>query len=218
MTKRNADLTRVFLVVYWLSLFTLTLGEVRGRMRRSDDSDPLVAVVSMLTQKVDLLTSQLAAQDLYCKNQINQLKSRVAATEQPVAFTAYFGHAGTNIHALSVGQTVKFDTALFNAGSAYNPTTGVFTAPSPGTYVVFVHILHSFLPGADEEGPIEVHIYADHTRLLRVGACCKNMNSASNMVTVRLTQGQAVHVQVFKGTMLLGGIHSSFSGYKLNPL
>ena len=78
--------------------------------------------------------------------------------------------------------------------------------------------MHSTHAGADAEGAVEVDIYADSTLLLRAGACCKSLNSASNLVTVHLNKGHTVHVQIYRGTMFWGGVHTSFSGFKLAPL
>ena len=61
-----------------------------------------------------------------------------AAAEQPVAFTATFKNA--DLHGLGVGQTVKFDKVLYNAGNAYSPLTGLFTAPTDGTYLFYGHV------------------------------------------------------------------------------
>ena len=56
-----------------------------------------------------------------------------AAAEQPVAFSATFMTA--DHHGLGVGQTLKFDKVIYNAGNAYNPATGLFIAPTDGTYI-----------------------------------------------------------------------------------
>ena len=81
-----------------------------------------------------------------------------------------------------------------------------------------LQLVHSQFAGGDEEGPVEVDMMLNSSqRLLRVGACCVNMNSGSNLVTAHLSQGHTLHVQIVKGSMFLGVLHSSFSGYRLSP-
>ena len=49
----------------------------------------------------------------------------------PVAFKARL-----NVNsAVTVGQVIVFPTVIFNEGSAYNPSTGKFTASVSGTYI-----------------------------------------------------------------------------------
>ena len=61
-----------------------------------------------------------------------------AAAEQPVAFSATYMTA--DHHGLGVGQTLKFDKVIYNAGNAYNPATGLFIAPTDGTYLFYGHV------------------------------------------------------------------------------
>ena len=60
-----------FIVV--LSISHLTTAEMRGRGRRSDDSDPLEVMVRALSQKVDQLTAQNTVRD----TQLTELKNRL---------------------------------------------------------------------------------------------------------------------------------------------
>lgn len=52
-----------------------------------------------------------------------------SAQQQPIAFFAELSNDMVNP---SSGQTVVFDQILTNVGNAYNPSTGIFTAPLPG--------------------------------------------------------------------------------------
>ncbi|KAK7496714.1 hypothetical protein BaRGS_00012121 [Batillaria attramentaria] len=139
-------------------------GPVPGRSRRSDDLDPLEAVVGGLSEKVDHLTAQLQAQD-------SQLKSQgavIAAMEQPVAFTATFPSAD-----------------------------------------IMKNMAH--------DGDVEVDLYKESKLLVRAGACCTGHVSGANMATVHLETGETIRLQLSRGTMVWGSLHSTFSGFKLSP-
>ena len=85
-------MTVLHLMIATLGLLSLASGEVRGggggggRGRRSDDLDPLEAVVSGLSQKLDQLTQQLAALDAYSKSEIGQLKTRVGKYQYTIQY------------------------------------------------------------------------------------------------------------------------------------
>ncbi|XP_062586827.1 uncharacterized protein LOC134248444, partial [Saccostrea cucullata] len=52
-----------------------------------------------------------------------------------VAFTA--GILGETSGQHTYTGTVKFPTVIYQVGGGYNPTTGVFTAPKAGLYLIF---------------------------------------------------------------------------------
>ena len=50
------------------------------------------------------------------------------------AFSGFSAYLSTN--SSSAGETIIYDTALFNTGTQYNTTTGVWTIPTTGYYTV----------------------------------------------------------------------------------
>jgi hypothetical protein len=63
-----------------------------------------------------------------------------------VAFYADFGDDGNQNYAprdINVTQDtpIAFSVALVNEGGAYNPTTGIFTAPYSGIYAFRIHFM-----------------------------------------------------------------------------
>jgi len=195
------------IAIIFAVFFNSVIGIGTNQSYRSDDEDPLNSVVSLLSQKVD----QLSARAQTCEDEIAQLKDRVKAVEEPVSFTAFRRDAYGQV---LVGQTIVFDTALTNVGGAYSTQTGFFTAPSPGTYAFFLHMVHSGI--AEDNVKMEADVYVDNQATLRVTACCHGLSSGSNMVTVTLQEGQTVHVKNVYGTRFHATTHSSFSGYKLS--
>ncbi|XP_061184876.1 uncharacterized protein LOC133192886 [Saccostrea echinata] len=128
---------------------------------------------------------------------IIRLKNRVQSN---VAFTAGILGEETKQHTYTVGDTVKFPQVIYQVGGGYNPTTGVFTAPKAGLYLIFgtsvagyhetfwtkIMINGSAKPGvmAYLNGSVTVYL------------------SASNLVVHQLQVGDKVWIQVRKGSHL----------------
>ncbi|KAK7508540.1 hypothetical protein BaRGS_00000106 [Batillaria attramentaria] len=164
-TRTFKSLSVTLLILVWMG--HVTSGSSRDR--RSDDINPLEAVVSDMSQKVNLLTAEVAA-----------LKTRAEV--------------------------------IFNAGSGYNPTSGLFTAPSSGTYVFFVNVMRHA-----NDPTVQLNIFKGGSLALRAYACCSTYANGSGLVTLHLNQGETVHVQIDIGSSL-NGAYSTFSGFKISPL
>ncbi|XP_033749093.1 uncharacterized protein LOC117333778 [Pecten maximus] len=127
-----------------------------------------------------------------------------------VAFSAYLSHT---INELVADYSIKFDHVITNVGNGYNPTTGVFTCPKSGTYVLTwsIGMLH---PG---------YIY---TYLTRNGGSISFANTAddtyssmaSQTVVYVLNQGDVITVKVVSHTASPGLWYgrTSFSGFILH--
>ena len=76
MTSASAAVRVLTCLLVFVSISCVTPHEVRGRGRRADDRDPLEAVVNALSEKVDQLTAQSAAQDAH----IASLQSRLGGS------------------------------------------------------------------------------------------------------------------------------------------
>ncbi|XP_052707541.1 multimerin-1-like isoform X1 [Crassostrea angulata] len=116
------------------------------------------------------------------------------------------------------GDTLVFPIVIYSVGTGYNPSTGIFTAPTAGTYVFYV----SVQSGSNK------HIYLDIVLngLSKVRAMTWNSRRSSvpiyqtgtNLVILHLRTGDRVWVKRHSGT----GYHShdipitTFSGFKLN--
>ncbi|KAK7496623.1 hypothetical protein BaRGS_00012030 [Batillaria attramentaria] len=170
------------------------------QLKREDRCTLGTAFVDTVYRRMDELTKRLDAQQV-------QIEGR----EQPVAFTATF--AAPDIQNLYTGEPLKFNRVLFNSGSGYNYKTGIFTAPSAGTYVFYLHIMKNL--GHNDD--VEVDLYKDTQLLVRAGACCSEHISGANMATVHLEEGQTMHLRLSRGSKLWGFLHSTFSGFKLSP-
>lgn len=174
--------------------------EVRTRDKRADDGPALETIVATLSQRVD----QLAADNV-------QLRARLNALEQPVAFWSRFANA--DISGLAVGQTLAFDTVLHNAGSAYDVHTGVFTVPTSGTYVFFVRVMTH----AGDTDSVYLTLTVNGQALTVAWASGQEFNEGFTTATLHLDAGDKVYVTFGDGhdRSLWGGWHTSFSGFRL---
>nr|KAG5707746.1 hypothetical protein BaRGS_003321 [Batillaria attramentaria] len=150
-----------------------------GRSRRSDDGNPLQAVVDHLTQQMGQMQAQVQAN----KNSLDNL-------QQAVGFTVRTRNE--DMHGFAVGQVVKFDNPVFNAGNGYNPASGIFTAPVSGTYVFFLQTLHH----NNDDTKVFLDIMKNDRFLTRAHAGFTAFENGSTLAVTHLNQGDTIEVQV----------------------
>ena len=130
-----------------------------------------------------------------------------------MAFSARFTTGDTNDGlALGPSSTLKFDNVVTNIGGAYDPVTGMFTAPLPGTYAFFVSTMaangHDYLHLAiDQHGTDLALIFAESGN--------DSYDQGSSLVTTHLDKGQQVWVRQRHGDAVRGGPWTVFTGYLL---
>nr|XP_034335548.1 paramyosin-like isoform X1 [Crassostrea gigas] len=116
------------------------------------------------------------------------------------------------------GDTLVFPVVIYCEGTGYNPSTGIFTAPSAGTYVFYVSVQSS----------LQKYIYLDivvngssKVRALawyNSGSSIAIHQTGTNLVILHLQTGDRVWVRRGGGT----GYYSysipitTFSGFKVN--
>nr|XP_011432555.2 complement C1q-like protein 2 isoform X2 [Crassostrea gigas] len=115
------------------------------------------------------------------------------------------------------GDTLVFPVIIYSEGTGYNPSTGIFTAPTAGTYVFYISVqsaMHKY---------IYFDIVLNGSAKVRALAWYNSGNSiaihqtGTNLVILHLQTGDSVWVKRGGGT----GYHSdsahimTFSGFKL---
>uniref|UniRef100_A0A8W8JEB0 C1q domain-containing protein n=1 Tax=Magallana gigas TaxID=29159 RepID=A0A8W8JEB0_MAGGI len=116
------------------------------------------------------------------------------------------------------GDTLVFPVVIYSEGTGYNPSTGIFTAPSAGTYVFYVSV----------QSASRKYIYLDivmngssKVRALAYygGGSRVHINqTGTNLVILHLQTGDRVWVKRYKGIGYVSGDIpiTTFSGFKLN--
>ncbi|XP_041731732.2 complement C1q-like protein 2 [Coregonus clupeaformis] len=147
---------------------------------------------------------------------VNELK-RFNEDRPQVAFSATLGISGT-IGPVSNEITLVFRRVLSNIGNAYNPTTGIFTAPVRGLYHFTFTAFdwgRSTMTGASlcHNGQRMVSVYDE-----KEGG---SSESSSNSATFLLQVGEQVYVALWKDGRRISdnaNHYSSFNGFLLFPM
>lgn len=174
-----------------------------SRSRRSDDVDPLTAVVNQLSQEVLQLKTSLAA--------LEASQARLAGSQtMSVSFTVHFSKA--DVVGLGTDQILVFDVARNNIGNGYNTGTGFFTAPVAGSYVFFLGMQRH----GDDESTFIASIVKGTTTIGVTEAGYSPFEHGSMLVTTHLERGDTVCVKASHGTTVYGGMSTVFSGFLLH--
>ncbi|KAF1378042.1 hypothetical protein PFLUV_G00185480 [Perca fluviatilis] len=169
--------------------------------------------------EVDKLKTEVDKQ----KTEVDKLKTEVDKQKQQqlvrqVAFSA----------SLSGGESVTFgpfssDTTLIykyvrtNIGNAYNPTTGVFTAPVRGAY----HFEWKVGAHGDRSYPAAAWLFKNSLRVfVAYEKQADGFMSSSNGVTLLLEVGDRVSVRLWVWCKVYdnGNHNTTFSGHLLFPM
>ena len=124
----------------------------------------------------------------------------------PTAIYFYVHRTGGNVGSTN---TIVYNVADSNQGSAYSTSTGIFTAPQTGLYWFGSTFLNS-----GSEADVEIRLDNTVSTIAKIRA-----SSSSNHVTaswsgvVYLTANQNVRCVVTSGTAHSGGRWTTFTGY-----
>jgi len=194
--------------------------------------DTYTSTIESLNQSVDTHTSKIASlkhsNDLHTSTIANQSKAiselnqkntdleiEMAEVKQKqnttVMFSAWLDHLVT----LSSDDVVIFNQEITNIGQHYNPSTGVFTCPVSGYYVIDVHVMGQY----DKFSQVVVRL--NGARLVDAWAEDQiDYSTGSGHVSVVLTQGDEVDVVAGRTSYMNGndGRFCMFSGHLVNLL
>ncbi|RVE60267.1 hypothetical protein OJAV_G00179370 [Oryzias javanicus] len=144
------------------------------------------------------------------QNQIAELKSKART---PVVFSATTAESG-DIGPFNTNTNVLYKKAITNVGGAYNPSTGIFTAPVSGIYYFsfFCHsggnLVVNLQLMKNEEFIIGIY---DHQTAQDVA------DNAANAAFLQLQQGDRVSVRLTANAHVWGhGGVTTFNGFLLS--
>ncbi|XP_041963630.1 complement C1q-like protein 2 [Alosa sapidissima] len=178
-------------------------GAVEGNMRYGDNSCQLFIglrdEVRELRETVSTLWSQLQEQK----------------RKEQVAFGASLGPYGQQ-GPYNTEITLVYKDVFVNAGNAYNPTTGIFTAPVRGVYYF------SFSGHHSSSRSMGLRLFKNGQQMVTVynHAAGNRPETATNGMTLQLETGDHVYMRLRANTWLFDNEndHSTFIGHLLFPL
>ncbi|XP_067249318.1 uncharacterized protein [Chanodichthys erythropterus] len=147
---------------------------------------------------------------------LSQVELRKENRDREIAFSAglmqsgsgYFGPFTTEI-------TLTYRNVFTNIGNAYNPITGIFTAPLKGAYMFRINVtgrrgIHS-----------SASIYKNGEKVVSGhDEQAQDWLNSSNGVVLILEAGDVVYVRLWSGRRLYDSVnnYNTFSGFLLFPL
>ncbi|XP_056013616.1 uncharacterized protein LOC125674919 isoform X1 [Ostrea edulis] len=178
------------------------LANITGYMNKTVDSLKVELKGAQIEQlKISSAVTSLEMFRMNLNNSKLDLKKKVA-------FTAGVTSSSTTWNS----GTLVFPAVINNIGGGYNPSTGIFTAPTDGHYVFFVTVV--------EYGKLDnrVDIVQNGSSKVRtLGYSDAAYQTGTNMAVLRLQQGDTVWIRLASGK----GYYSNsipmttFSGFRL---
>ncbi|KAL6472159.1 hypothetical protein MHYP_G00183470 [Metynnis hypsauchen] len=217
---------RVTVVLLWFFVSSAQLHRGDAQLAVADMQLPNKVERSVADQthhghELDLIQSQIDE----LKKQNEALKGRVDSTEltvealrkeytniPKVAFTFASGLNGY-FGPLSNEATLIFRKQITNIGNAYNPLTGVFTAPLGGVYYFRFNLV-----GSSESRRLAVTLMKNEERIFDVSELPKGSNQyAVGGATLLLQKGDHVYVNLRSDSQITDDSdnHCAFSGFLL---
>ncbi|KAF4115030.1 uncharacterized protein LOC131538151 isoform X1 [Onychostoma macrolepis] len=184
-----------------------------------------------LNKKTDALETRLREQQTFILEELNKKTDEISNLtesqveelrkenrDREIAFSAALMESGGgHIGPFTTDITLTYRNVFTNIGNAYNPITGIFTAPLKGAYMFTFSVFGYGNPSTAsavsimKNGEKVVMAYA-HQAQYTV--------SSSKGVVLILEVGDVVYVRLWSGTTIYDNHnnHSTFSGYLLFPL
>ncbi|XDV25930.1 hypothetical protein PO909_029755 [Leuciscus waleckii] len=146
----------------------------------------------------------------------SQVELRKENRDREIAFSAALMKSDSGyIGPFTTDFTLTYRDVFTNIGNAYNPITGVFTAPLKGAYMFRVSVFgHGGTPAA-------ASIYKNGERMVNAhnNQPQHDLNSSNGVVLI-LEVGDVVYVKLWSGCRIFGSPNNpnTFSGFLLFPL
>lgn len=200
----SASLQSQQLQMRYLSLSLMDMQSLTNVLnsRLDDQKNQTMADIQQLTDILDTTTAKF-----------NASLSHIAASQGlHVAFTA--GISGCCTHTFA-GGPVKFNSVLYQVGGGYDTSTGIFTTPRAGLYIIFSTIVADryvsfwsrIVINGREKAGVMAYNYA------RVDV----YQSASNLIVQQLQVGDRVWIKPHYGQSLYSDIsETTFSVVMIN--
>ncbi|XP_033973570.1 E3 ubiquitin-protein ligase BRE1-like 2 isoform X6 [Trematomus bernacchii] len=181
--------------------------EVEELQRENAD---LLARVTASENKSTALESRMSSSE----KEVEELQ-RENADRPQVAFSAGLTDAGS-VGPFTTPTTLKYSKVFTNIGQAYNPTTGIFTAPVRGVYYFRFNVWEN-----RDLVWTAVELYHNDQRKMRLSDHNdgSGLVSASNSMVLQLEKGDVVYIVLSLNYAVWDDSHNRmiFSGFLLFP-
>ncbi|XDV25850.1 hypothetical protein PO909_029695 [Leuciscus waleckii] len=189
----------------------------------------LTATVTEQKANIRALETRLTEQQTFILEELNKKNDEISNLtlsqveelrkenrDREIAFSASLMQSGGgDIGPFTTEITLTYRNVFTNIGNAYNPVTGVFTAPLKGAYMFRVSV-YSYGPTS-----AAAVIYKNGERVVMAHAHqAKDRLNSSNGVVLILEVGDVVYVRLWSGTRIYDtqNNRNTFSGFLLFPL
>nr|QBA18390.1 VIgL family C1q-related protein 6 isoform 3 [Littorina littorea] len=177
--------------------------------RKAADTNTSRILVS-LKDTLEKEVSGLKAADLNTCRELASLEMKLenVGKQTKGMVTPWYGFDATlssNANVASNARTLQWDWAIFDKGRAYDPDTGIFTAPLSGLYFFAVNT-------RSPTQKANVDIMADDVRVCRIYSKRRN-DAGSCQGAVELSKGQRVWVQSYGTDNSYRASSSTFTGF-----
>ncbi|XP_033993964.1 complement C1q tumor necrosis factor-related protein 3-like [Trematomus bernacchii] len=168
------------------------------------------------SQKNDDILRDLEAKLKDTEKQVEDLRADVQAFHgQDVAFGASSGLA-THFGPFPAAITLTYKNVFTNIGGAYQPGTGIFTAPVKGVYYF------SFSANHVSSKPSGLRLMKNGEKMVSVyNSAAGNLHqTAANGMTLQLEVGDQVYMRLQTNTWIFDNVntYSTFNGFLLFSL
>ncbi|KAK6178136.1 hypothetical protein SNE40_012957 [Patella caerulea] len=176
------------------------------------------SLVERLQIKVDDLSNivynlRSVVQDYNLQDRRN-VEERLSQQFGQSIIVSFSARVRANKSFLGPTAAIVFDEIIVNNGEAYDPYSGVFTAPVDGVY----HFASTVLSGFNSTIETMLMVNGEEVGRMFSGAFLSR-GSGTNNVLLNLKEDDEVSVNVFYGNGdYVHGLWSTFSGYLINPL
>ncbi|KAK1798880.1 hypothetical protein P4O66_007161 [Electrophorus voltai] len=176
------------------------------------------AKAEITSMEARLKTSEKLVEDLQKKNEGSVFATVIVCyqTGVKVAFSvALLGSGAHTIGPVNTVMTLIYRHVITNIGSAYNPNTGIFTAPVKGVYM-FNMFSYAY---ANDKHPVTTALMKNGQQVLRAHGhqVGPHVVNTSNGASLLLDIGDVVYVQLVENKVIFDhtNCHSTFTGYLL---
>ncbi|XP_042591688.1 uncharacterized protein LOC122139240 [Cyprinus carpio] len=173
-------------------------------------------IAEQQTLHLEELTKKNDEMSTLTQSQVEELRKE--NRDRQIAFSAGLMQSSSgNIGPFTTDITLTYRNVFTNIGNAYNPITGIFTAPLKGAYMFRISVYGS----ASQSTPSTVSIIKNGEHVVIAHAHqAGNVVNSSNGVVLLLEDGDVVYVRLSANRRISDGQnnHNTFSGYLLFSL